>query len=87
MAAAKKTSAKQVSFEDRLGRLDELVDQLESGELDLEQGVAHYKEGVELLASLQTQLNGAEQRVEELSSQLRETLQALDEDDSDARED
>lgn len=86
MAAAKKASRKEApNFEDGLGRLEQLVDALEGGELGLEDGVAHYKEGVELLAELQQQLAGAEGRVEELSAQLRETLSEM-EDDGDSRD-
>ncbi|MAW60249.1 MAG: exodeoxyribonuclease VII small subunit [Planctomycetes bacterium] len=87
MAAAKKAGKKKPSFEEGLGRLEELVEALESGELGLEDGVDHYKEGVELLAVLQQQLAGAEARVEDLTSQLRETLAELEEDDDDGDED
>lgn len=87
MAAGKKASKKAPNFEDGLVRLEELVEALESGELGLEQGVDHYKEGVELLAALQSQLAGAETRVEALTAQLRETLAELEEDDDDGNED
>lgn len=87
MAGSKKASKKALSFEDGLSRLEELVESLESGELGLEEGVDHYKEGVELLAALQTQLAGAESRVDELTTQLRETLAELEEDDDDGDED
>jgi exodeoxyribonuclease VII small subunit len=82
MAAAKKAPRKDPpQFEDGLGRLEQLVEALEGGELGLEDGVAHYKEGVELLAALQQQLAGAEGRVEELSTQLRDTLTEIEADD------
>jgi exodeoxyribonuclease VII small subunit len=86
MAARKKAASRTPDFEDGLARLEELVDALEGGELGLEQGVAHYQEGVELLAALQKQLVGAEARVEELTEQLRDTLTELEQDDDDRDE-
>jgi exodeoxyribonuclease VII small subunit len=88
MAAAKKAPRTDPpNFEDGLGRLEQLVDALEGGELGLEDGVSHYKEGVELLAALQQQLAGAESRVENLSTQLRDTLTEIEADDDDRNAD
>jgi len=52
-------SAKQASFEKNIERLQQIVEQLESGELPLEKGVALYKEGQELAASCRGQLENA----------------------------
>jgi len=52
-------SAKQASFEKNLERLQQIVEQLESGELPLEKGVALYKEGLSLATSCRTQLDEA----------------------------
>lgn len=81
MAAAKKDQ-QDPDFETGLSRLESLVDALEAGELGLEEGVAHYQEGVELLAKLQQQLAGAETRVQELTEQLRGTVEDLEADDA-----
>jgi exodeoxyribonuclease VII small subunit len=49
-------SAKAASFEKNMERLQQIVDQLESGELPLEKGVALYSEGQALAASCREQL-------------------------------
>ncbi len=73
------------SFEDRLANLEALVDQLESGELGLEQGVDKYRQGVEALATLQKSLASAEQKVAELTDDLRrEMAEAESGDEADA---
>ena len=52
-------SVQQASFEKNLERLQQIVDQLESGELPLEQGVALYKEGQALAGACRGQLSEA----------------------------
>ena len=55
-------------FDAILVRLREVVGQLESGELSLEQALAVYEEGVQLARKGQQLLASAEQRVEILVS-------------------
>jgi exodeoxyribonuclease VII small subunit len=52
-------SVKQLSFEKNIERLQQIVEQLESGELPLEKGVALYKEGQALSAACRGQLEQA----------------------------
>jgi exodeoxyribonuclease VII small subunit len=54
------------SFEDSVGRLEQIVQRLESGELPLEDAVALFEEGVRLARATQRQLEAAERRVEQL---------------------
>ena len=54
------------SFESSLERLHEIVEQLESGELDLEASLVLFEEGVRLSRASQARLNSAEKRIEEL---------------------
>jgi len=54
------------SFETSLERLHEIVQQLESGELDLEASLVLFEEGVRLSRTSQARLNSAEKRIEEL---------------------
>jgi exodeoxyribonuclease VII small subunit len=54
------------SFEDSVRRLGEIVEQLESGELALEESLALFEEGVRLARQSQTKLDEAERRVEQL---------------------
>lgn len=55
-----------VSFEAQLKRLGEVVEQLEDGELGLEESLALFEEGVKLSRGAQQRLDAAEKRVEEL---------------------
>ncbi|MBI4961525.1 MAG: exodeoxyribonuclease VII small subunit [Desulfovibrio sp.] len=60
-------SAKQASFEKNLERLQQIVEQLESGELPLEKGVTLYKEGLSLATSCRTQLDQARLTVSQVT--------------------
>ena len=53
-------------FEQALKRLTAIVEQLEGGELSLEQSLALFEEGTRLSRTSQAQLDAAEKRVEEL---------------------
>ena len=55
---------KEKSFEQGLGRLEELVDQLEEGELDLDRSLAVFEEGVKLSRELNRKLDEAEKKLE-----------------------
>jgi len=57
-------SAARNSFEDNLERLQAIVDQLESGELPLEKGVALYKEGLAAARDCRQALESARVEVE-----------------------
>jgi exodeoxyribonuclease VII small subunit len=54
------------SFEAALERLHQIVERLESGELDLEESLVLFEEGVRLSRASQARLNSAEKRIEEL---------------------
>ncbi|MET0792879.1 MAG: exodeoxyribonuclease VII small subunit [Polyangiaceae bacterium] len=54
------------SFEATLERLHHIVERLESGELDLEESLQLFEEGVRLSRASQARLNSAEKRIEEL---------------------
>ena len=49
------------SFEDQLHEVENIVQELEHGELDLNQLLKRYAEGVELIAACRQQLEAAEQ--------------------------
>jgi exodeoxyribonuclease VII small subunit len=55
-----------LSFEESTRRLTAIVEQLEGGELPLEQSLELFEEGVRLARAAKTRLDRAEQRVEEL---------------------
>lgn len=54
------------TFETSLGRLSEIVQRLEKGDLPLEESLALFEEGVRLSRAAQERLDQAERRVEEL---------------------
>ena len=62
------------SFEEALVRLEEIVEELESGEPPLERAVALYEEGVKLFRFSREQLDAAQKRVEELAGEAEEAL-------------
>lgn len=55
-----------LSLEDRLRRLDEIVNRLEGGQVELEAGLALFEEGVRHVREAEALLSRAELRVEEL---------------------
>lgn len=62
MARAKKTP----NFEQTFAELEDLVLQMESGELELEQSLAAFEKGIKLTRDCQTALTKAEQKVQML---------------------
>ncbi len=56
-------------FEDALKKLETIVEQMEKGELTLEESLKLFEEGVGLSASCKEQLDAAEGRVQQLIKQ------------------
>lgn len=56
----------KLSFEESIQRLSKIVDQLEGGELPLEESLALFEEGIKLTRQSQARLDAAERRIEEL---------------------
>ena len=56
----------EISFEESLERLENLVNKMESGDATLEQSLVWFEEGMDLIKSCEVQLNNAEQKVQEL---------------------
>jgi exodeoxyribonuclease VII small subunit len=59
----KKATGKTPNFEEALQRLEEIVGDLEGGELALEQALALFEEGVQLGKSCGAQLENAEKKI------------------------
>lgn len=57
-----------MEFEKKLGRLEEIVQKMEKGELSLEDSLKFFEEGVKLSRECQTQLSKAESQVKKLVS-------------------
>jgi exodeoxyribonuclease VII small subunit len=63
MPTAKKAEPSQ-SFEGAMDRLEEIVEQMESGKMMLEELIVRYEEGMKLVKVCQERLASAEQRIE-----------------------
>ena len=57
---------KKVSFEQAMGRLEEIVRRLEQGDAPLEESLALFEEGTRLVKQCSAQLDKAEQKVSKL---------------------
>jgi exodeoxyribonuclease VII small subunit len=57
-------AAKKINLEKSLADLEELVEELESGDLPLETAMKKFEEGIKLTRGCQTALKEAEQKVE-----------------------
>jgi exodeoxyribonuclease VII small subunit len=62
-----------LSFEEALSRLEQLIARIESGEVGLEKAIAEYERGVTLIRRCKDILQKAEQRVDELTRQSAPT--------------
>ena len=62
--------ANEKSFEELFKRLEEIVQEMESEELDLEKSLTLFEEGVKLSANLRGQLSKADQKISELMENL-----------------
>jgi len=63
---AKKKPENAPAFEQIVARLEEIAEQLGSGDAKLEQAVALFEEGVQLAKQGNRQLDAAEKRIEQL---------------------
>lgn len=61
--------ADNMSFEEALQELEQLVQQMEQGELPLEQALQSFERGIQLARRSQTVLQQAEQKVQVLMQQ------------------
>lgn len=62
------TASSPESFESAIGELERLVQEMETGSIPLEQALANYQKGMNLLKYCRTTLEDAEQRVRVLEA-------------------
>jgi len=65
-SAPESASAVPVSYEAALSELEQLVSQLDAGQLPLEQLLTHYQRGAELLAFCRARLDAVENQIKVL---------------------
>ena len=71
MASATPSDIEQLSFKEALQELDGIVRAIEGNQLEIEQVLASYERGVQLLGSLQKRLDTAQQKVTVLMGELQ----------------
>jgi exodeoxyribonuclease VII small subunit len=54
----------EIKFEEALKKLEEIVNQLESGDVSLDASLAKYEEGVKLVKLCQKKLENAKKKIE-----------------------
>jgi exodeoxyribonuclease VII small subunit len=59
-------AAKKKTFEESLNRLEEIVAEMEAGELSLEKMMAHFEEGSTLVKDCGSKLEEVESKIEQL---------------------
>jgi exodeoxyribonuclease VII small subunit len=57
------------NFEQRLSRLEELVDKISRGEVPLEEAMSYFEEGIRLARGLEKDLSRVERKIEILVNQ------------------
>lgn len=63
---SKAAKAPEPTFEDALGKLETIVESMESGDLPLEQLLGRFEEGTRLVRFCQEKLSAAEVRIRQL---------------------
>lgn len=58
-----------MTFESKLRKLEELVGQMESGEMDLDGMIKAFEEGRKLVGECQTELESIRQRIEKVTKE------------------
>lgn len=71
---------KNLKFEQAIEQVEDIIDQIEAGEIDLEQCLAKYENGVELLKHCDTILKRAEKKIVDLHPSGKQGLSADEED-------
>ena len=75
MAKRKAATPKGPTFEQRLGRLEEIVAKLESGNVGLDESLRLYAEGADLLKACRKTLGEAEKKITQLTETAGGDLQ------------
>lgn len=65
----RKDDISKLSFEDSIKHLKEIVEQIEQGEIPLQDGLDQYEKGMTLIKHCRTILQQAEKRIEKISTE------------------
>ncbi|HAD81996.1 MAG: exodeoxyribonuclease VII small subunit [Candidatus Edwardsbacteria bacterium RIFOXYD12_FULL_50_11] len=61
-------------FEKALARIEQIVDQMESGEIELDQALTLYQEGMELMARCQATLEETQNKIKKITRDIQGRL-------------
>jgi len=67
MKGAKKSQLNSFKLEEALKRLEQIVEKLESGEVEIDQALGFYQEGMELLGQAKAALNEVNFKIKKLT--------------------
>ncbi len=65
--AKRATKPEKLGFEEAIEQLEDLIDQIESGEIGLEEALKRYEQGSALIKRCRAILDGAQERIAELT--------------------
>lgn len=65
----------KLTFEQALGKLEEIVTRIESGKVPLEKSIEQYAEGIQLIEQCRSILDSAEQKIQLLTQAKGDALQ------------
>lgn len=63
----KQLNEKELSFEQALSNLEQIISEMESGEAPLESLVTHYQDGVKMLKLCRERIDSAEMKIKEVN--------------------
>ena len=72
------TKKKDLAFEDVFKKLEEIVNQLESGQETLEKNLELFEEGIKLSEICRTKLDSADQKIKELIKKTDKSFELID---------
>lgn len=85
MSEEEKRKDEKVCFEDAMKRVEEIVQQMERGELGLDELVAHFEEGQRLIKLCTSRLSEVERKIDKLVKGENGEIEAVDFEQSEER--
>ncbi len=81
MSSSKREKDSKHTFEQSLKRLEQIVEELEQGEVPLDDALKMYEEGIELSKACVEKLTQAELRLKKLSKDMEGSFHLIEEDE------